>query len=400
MKTLLIALALAGIVPDSGHAQTLAPGRLSFGLRAGRASLRDGMLAAAPKSRARTLDLRAGNGATLLINGYSGYPPPGLDISNNWFGSNSPSVSNFNYTVITSLLTSAPGASGLSCGSLFTLAGHKNVSPQSMLDGNDTTCNHTLGMGYSLVTDGLYDQAYDSVCYYLSHCYAVADPNEAFGALSMAGADTVRSPTGRTSLKGFLLSVLPLRSDDAWFCACVVSFEGTFFEDANYDRKYLSLLKWLIDNPRCTAKRSAYAAAYDQARQDDYHSWQDTMHHPEVYDSTLLTMDQMGLDTVLKIAASDGVHYEALGSQIILDARVTTNPFPNATSVSLSIGREAYVYIDVFDLLGHKVTGSGGVFEQGTRDVPLAMDAAPPGIYYVRITTANNEVRTLKITKE
>ena len=110
----------------------------------------------------------------------------------------------------------------------------------------------------------------------------------------------------------------------------------------------------------------------------------------------------MGLDSVLKISASEGVSPEAIGTQILLNAHITSNPFTNATNLSLLIGREAYLHIGVYNLLGQQIDGAGyeGVFEQGSRIIPLTMDAAPPGIYYLRITTANNETQTLKLTKE
>jgi hypothetical protein len=183
----------------------------------------------------------------------------------------------------------------------------------------------------------------------------------------------------------------------------VSGFGLTFNLDENQNREQLSLLKWLVDNPRCSMIHAEDSAAFVHERFVDYSLWLDTTHWPDtVYDTTLFTMQQMGLDTVLKISATEGVSPEAIGTQILLNAHITSNPFTNETNLSLLIGREAYVTIQVFDLLGRQVSGVGyeGVFEQGSRIIPLAMDATPPGIYYLRISTANNEAQTLKLTKE
>lgn len=345
----------------------------------------------------------AGSNCTALVYGNG---MPGLVVSNNWWGAQTPPSGAFvNFMADNSstyTLTGPPTVPFFDCGSLLDLAGRKGSFPQSMTGVNDTSCSQTLGMSESLVTDGLYDQAYDSACYYLSHCYAQADPYEAFGALGGSDKDTILTANGRASLKNFLLSVLPLRSDDDWFCQCVASFAGTIFLDTNYDREYMSLMKWLADNPRCTALQSALLATYYQERQGDYSLWLDTAHYPEKYDSSLLSMQQMGLDTVLKISATEGVSPGAIGTQILLNAHITENPFTNATNVSLLIGREAWVTIGVYNILGNQIAGAGytGVFEQGSRIMPLDLDASPPGIYYIRITTANNETQTLKLVKE
>ena len=345
----------------------------------------------------------------ILVNGPSTAPANPVDISNNWWGHHPPPlgwnnnyVSGTNFTSGSTFLSSKPSRPFFDCGSLFDLAGRKGNVPQSLQDANDSPCSYALGASEGLVTDGLYDQAYDSACYYLSHCYYQANATEGFGALASAGVDTIETQIGCTSLRSFLLSVLPLRSDDDWFCHCVLDLSGTFFEDTNSNREYMSLLYWLMNNPRCAAYQAGIAASYYQERKDDYHLWQDTMHYPEKYDSSLLTMQQMGLDSVLIIAATEGVTYQPGASQIILDAHITSNPFTNETNVSLLIGREAYIHIGVYNLLGEQIAGAGynGTFEQGSAIVPMNLDASPQGIYYVRIQTANNETETLKLVKE
>ncbi len=280
--------------------------------------------------------------------------------------------------------------------------GRKGDRLQS-LQVSDSSCKQALGTAFSLISDGLYDESFDSICYYLSNCYAQADPATAFGVFRGSAGDTDENIQGKATIKNFLLSILPLRTDDDWFCQCVWCFGAYFAHDTNADREGMSLDKWLIDNPRCSMIHNAAILDYNQGRKDDSSLWADTTHWPDtVYDTTLLTMQQMGLDSVLIISATEGVSPEAIGSQILLSASITENPFPNSTSILLSIGREAYVTIQVFDILGHQIEGAGyaSVFEQGNVTIPINMTNAPPGAYLVRISTANNEVQTLKLTKE
>jgi photosystem II stability/assembly factor-like uncharacterized protein len=81
---------------------------------------------------------------------------------------------------------------------------------------------------------------------------------------------------------------------------------------------------------------------------------------------------------------------------------LSPNPALDQASLFLTIDREAYVHIEVFDLLGHKLEGVGyeGVFEPGAHSTLLDLKSLRSGSYYVRITTANNEVRTIKLLKE
>jgi hypothetical protein len=128
----------------------------------------------------------------------------------------------------------------------------------------------------------------------------------------------------------------------------------------------------------------------------------DTSHDGENYDTTLPTMQQLGLDTVLIINGEAGVTYAVPTPAIINSASVLENPFQNSTSILLSVGREAYITIAVYNVLGQQIAGAGyaGVFEQGSATVPINMSNAPPGAYYARVSTTNNEVQTLKLTKE
>ncbi len=363
---------------------------LSFFLLAGhRAS---GQLSALANSGQNSIT--ANGGTSILIHGDGA---SALDASDTWFGSSTPSVVNFNFsgTLLTGPPTNVPN---LSCGSLNDIVDHKGVLRPLSNQVTDSSCEELLGEGNNLERDYYYTQAYDSMCYYLTHCTTQADPQTAFGVFNDATADTITTPQGCAAVKAFLLSILPLRTDDAWFCYCVSGFGLTFNLDTNQNREQLSLLKWLTDNPRCPMIHSEDSAGYVHERFIDYSLWLDTTHWPDtVYDSTLL---HHAANEGLRYGANnlqppEGVSPEAIGSQILLSASILENPFQNSTSILLSIGREAYVTIQVFDILGHQIEGAGyaSVFEQGNVTIPINMTNAPPGAYLVRISTANNEKR-------
>jgi len=244
---------------------------------------------------------------------------------------------------------------------------------------------------------GQYDLAYDTICYYILHCYAQADPARTFGTdFGGASRNIQKTHEGNVEARNFLLQALHLRNDDAWFCCDVAVIGGTFDGD---DKANMTVLQFLIDNPRCAAFRDQNVFEYNGDRFTDFQNWRQNAKPNDVYDSTLPTMHDLGLDSLLQFAAS--VKYDVQGPQIILAAGLTPNPGMGEFNVTLNIGREAYIHIEVFDLLGNQLpAGYSGVFEPGTRSVPLDLRTMPAGMYYLRISTANNEVRTMKLVKE
>lgn len=269
-------------------------------------------------------------------------------------------------------------------------------------DSTMDSCDWAEAMAMNYSGGEKWQLAYDTIRYFFNHCYyrynTNGDWSDIFG--NIEHAILVEEPDSTLAMRSWLMSIRNVKATDpSWYCDVVAAIAGTYYENA-FD--VLAIYKFLIDNPHCPGAAVLYNREYNMGMQDTFTVWAGSDPHPntDTFDSTLPSLHDLGLDSLLNDVAS-GVEPTASGTQIILGARVTANPFPSATGLSLSVSREAYVTIQVFDLLGRKVDGAGyaGVFEQGSREIPLDMSNAPPGAYYVRISTANDEVRTLKITK-
>jgi serine protease AprX len=87
---------------------------------------------------------------------------------------------------------------------------------------------------------------------------------------------------------------------------------------------------------------------------------------------------------------------------IISNAIASPNPIGNGTVISFSTNKEAYVKIEVFDLLGNVVTATSfeSVLQSGNHSVPIATHNLAAGTYYARILTTYGEVQTVKLVKE
>jgi hypothetical protein len=115
-------------------------------------------------------------------------------------------------------------------------------------------------------------------------------------------------------------------------------------------------------------------------------------------------MADLGLDTLL---ARHSLYASVVPQpeSIILSATASPNPVSTGTIITFGLSQEAYVKINLFDILGHGVAGSGregfeGLFQPGNHEVPLSLQGLPSGTYYARILTAFGSVATVKLVKE
>jgi hypothetical protein len=223
------------------------------------------------------------------------------------------------------------------------------------------------------------------------------------------------SPDCWTEFRQWLLNVLPLRHDAGWFCADVNAISGTFSDAAgsgNADslslitlentNKSLAVLQWLIQNPLCN--NPGLQEEYINTRGSQRSAWINTQDTSLVkLDTTLPSMHDLGLDSVLKYAALLGVQ-SVQPESIISSAFAIPNPTTSdGVVISFTTSREAYVKLDIYDLLGVEVSSSsnfGNVLEAGNHQVPMSLAGLPSGTYYVRIMTTYGEVQTVKIVKE
>jgi hypothetical protein len=355
-----------------------------------------------------------GSGSPYLIQGIS-FSNTSVVIDSNYWGSgitppgSSPSSThwpNFNFTAPYGAISFTSIPSELTCSSDLDMVKKSNrIKPLSTLDAD--SCGDAFSAAYN------WDQnttnpggAYDTMKWYITHCYQIANAGETWGTFGDSFDSVGQTAPGRQAAFNFILYALGLRSDDDWFCEGVpflaIGYDsGPFGQTPNY-RADRALYLYLMDNPRCAGNYINDSSEYGVLLATQYQIWTDSSAPGSSFDSSVPSLQDLGLDTLLAINAKAGVIFALPTPPIINSASVTENPFENSTSVALSIGREAYVTIGVYNVLGQQVPGAGyaGVFEQGSRTIPLDMTSAPSGAYYVRISTAGSEVQTLKLTKE
>jgi len=207
------------------------------------------------------------------------------------------------------------------------------------------------------------------------------------------------------NFRTWLISALAWNPHDpTYFCADV---EQIAFADTNRSyvagntalNKGMSVLYWLIHNPLCDNPDDD--ELYTGSRGSQLREWRDNQDTTKPLDTTIYSMHDLGLDSVLKYAAMLGVH-SGHSETIIMNPSAYPNPMGKSTVVSFGISREAYVKVEVFDLLGHLAATNGfeSVLEPGTYSIPISLATLPAGTYYARIMSTYGEAQTVKLVKE
>jgi len=248
----------------------------------------------------------------------------------------------------------------------------------------------------------------------VQNCPTFPDAPGAFGTMANDVQNKGDGPIPQSlpDFQHWLISALawnPGNSD--YFCADVHAMMGTV-ATGNIDTSWqqmnneanrgMSVLYWLIHNPVCWNPSDTELYVNSRGSQkEDWIDWpgMDTSKTP--LDTTIYSMHDLGLDSVLKYAGMLGVN-NANTTSILSNATASPNPAGTGTEISFSTSREAYVKIDLFNLLGVKVGNAGfeSVVQPGNHEVPLSLSGLPSGTYYARIVTTYGEVQTVKLVKE
>jgi hypothetical protein len=283
-----------------------------------------------------------------------------------------------------------------------------NIEPMSVLDDTEN-CDSLRFKIWDYTGPEQTQQCYDTVKKFIETCYNDPWAPSMFQYFSaalqlLAAADSSLWLEGRQWLE----SVLYLNTTNpAYFCACLDAIGATFHSPSDTTETLLweeqnrqqALAQWEIQNTSCDTpflQNQFYAT-----RASQYEDWLNDTLIP--LDTTIPPLSSLGggLDTLLArhlLYSNVSWHPQS----IILNATASPNPVSTGTVITFGISQEAYVKINLFDLLGHEVTSPGfeGLFAPGNHEVPLSLQGLPGGTYFARILTAYGNVATVKLVKE
>jgi hypothetical protein len=286
-----------------------------------------------------------------------------------------------------------------------------NPTPHSLAISDSVPCSVAYNQLYNYLTNKQWQLLCDSGKAFVERCYSyVPFVYNVFSELANAVQVLSHNDTGLyLRHREWLKTVVYLNTwDPEYFCKAISAIGGTYvsYSDTTEQlywkeqNRQLAIAKWLIENTSCDSARHNLSGSYDWTRKSQREEWlNDTT---IVWDTTLPSMAELGLDTLLAkhfvIKPPEGVKHSP---EIITTVVANPNPTQNGVTLTFGMSSSAYVEIEFFDLLDNAVPiGYEGLFAEGNHAMPFTLNALPSGTYYVRIVTAYGETRTVKIVKE
>jgi hypothetical protein len=246
---------------------------------------------------------------------------------------------------------------------------------------------------------------YDTAKLFIEHCHN--DPRAHFVFLDITSSVGGGDATVRATTLAWLESVLYLNTQDPeYFCQCVQAIAGELPLPNDTSPGYLSretniglsVYQWLIQNTACDTP--GIRQVYDGARGQQYSQWQNNP-HAYTLDTTLPPLSTWGLDTLF---AKHFLYLQTKsGPSIITSLTAYPNPTPSGVTLQWGMAQDAYVRVELFDLLGNAISlpQAGEEYAtKGNHSIPIDVQSLASGTYYARVTTAYGEVETVKILKE
>jgi hypothetical protein len=300
----------------------------------------------------------------------------------------------------------------------------KPEQPTSVVMGTQDTITHTCGwlLQYGITATGYqqFQESYDTLMKFIDSCANSPQSYQAFSKMSADVENLIQSGNysqdseAWAQYRTWLYSVLYLNTTDpAYFCACVEQIFGSFgyvvndtTDSQNFaaSNENVAFSRWMLLNTDCDSSQEW--VDWQNVRNEQLRMWKqdsiDGVHYP--YDTTIPSLSQIGygLDSLLARHLLYESVTEVPWEGIISSVTANPNPVKEGTTISFGISKEAYVKIELFDVLGKQASSYGyeSLFEPGNKSVSFSLAGLPSGTYYARIITAYGEVQTVKLVKE
>ncbi len=260
-------------------------------------------------------------------------------------------------------------------------------------------CAKLFSLGRANQVSGNWKTSRDNLENYIEHCANDTGSYLAFDYIRVAVGNNLQEDSTRTDrLREWLKSVLYLnRWDPNYFCQCVWTISQCY----HTTNECLAILKYLIEETRCSSSRKDNITTYKEGR-----SWQWQHYLNSGVDTSLVHLDttlpslhELGLDSLLNLAS---VGAESAGPHAIFNVHASGNPFSVSTEVLFELSNSAYVRFGVYDELGRNVQGEemGHVYDPGHHRFTVDGKSFANGVYYARLSTPTGEIRTVKLVKK
>jgi hypothetical protein len=245
----------------------------------------------------------------------------------------------------------------------------------------------------------LASEVYDTVKAFIQSCAMYEWSWSAFG-WSNTAVDGLSQNSAYLVYRDWLKSVMFLNPADRYFCNDLGSIYFTFvryiepYKGHDYNGA-IAVLDYIAHCGRCDS--ASYWDSRQSLRSQQWSSYRDTVRDSVTYplDTTLPSLKDLGLD-MLKVQQG-----QLTGRHDIMSFGITPNPVEATGAVEFQLSDIDVAELEVYDLLGTKVySAPRSVYQTELQRISINVRSWVAGTYYVRLTTAHGDVRTLKLVKQ
>lgn len=263
----------------------------------------------------------------------------------------------------------------------------------------------TAGRGFTQLSK--YQEAYQKFREYIESCFNEYHAWLAFSEMTDANTHRIPDTLGKNlEYRDWLKQVLYYNtSDPLYYCedlraiySSYLGFDRADGADMNAAR---AIARYILDSTNCDHMKESLSTQIKNQITAYLEIWRDTVTDSVAtpFDTTTPTIDELGLSIIRK-----GQNY-VLPDYILVEAIHNITAIPNPVGDQLTIEYElkenCISNIEIHDLLGREISRTDRNFElKGKQSRQFNTASWEAGTYFVRITTSQGEVKTIKVFKE
>lgn len=241
--------------------------------------------------------------------------------------------------------------------------------------------------------------AYDLGKAFVEHCAGWGPEIYEFSDLSEYNYYRSSDPCRFKEFIEWLKNVLYLTNDSNFYCSDVFTIVRQLSKDncgIEFNWKgQITVMKYMVDSKKCLMDSLYFdSLLIPNTWQYGYSSWLDTVVNPlkTPFDSTLPSLEDLGLGILL--GKSD---VQQLTNNEIFVIAVSQNPFSDQVSLQIEINVPTFLTIEIYDVIGKKFDLIKKYIDKGNSTWIIYAHDLPKGLLYLRVSTLNNQVKTVKL---
>ena len=234
----------------------------------------------------------------------------------------------------------------------------------------------------------------------------VGPPRVVFGALDGCVPTMDTTNIRWIEYREWLKKVLYYSTDSNYYCQDISSMFTTFNyftpgRGIDYNGE-AAVVDYLLKTARCPEQMNSFLEGRAYLRERQVTIWRDTVKDTlkTPLDTSAVSIDSIGF-SILRGPQFGAVRPSSIRNGIGLsELKANRNPFKDETTLQAHIEDATVLKLEIIDLLGKSLYSESKFFIAGDIQWVLDGKALPEGSFYVRLSTHEGSVQTIKLIKE